>query len=99
MINSTISTLSFWEEFKNSTILQAVLTILIWSAMIYMWIAKVPMPPELSSAGTLTLGFYFGSKVRAIQQTSQITQLQQLLQLQHQQHVLQLQELQERKVA
>ncbi len=63
-----MNTLSFWEEFKNSTILQALLTIMIWAAMIYMWIVNAPVPPELSAAGTLTLGFYFGTKVKQLQQ-------------------------------
>lgn len=56
--------MSFWTAFKNSTILQAVLTIMIWASIIYLVVTGQTVPPELNLAGTAVLGFYFGSKVQ-----------------------------------
>lgn len=56
--------MSFWTLFKQSTILQAVLTIMIWGSIIYLIVTGQMVPPELKLAGEFTLGFYFGTKVQ-----------------------------------
>lgn len=59
--------MKFWDAFKNSTILQAVLTIMIWAAVIYLIVMNQPVPELLGSGAVLTLGFYFGAKVQQAQ--------------------------------
>ena len=53
----------FWSLLKESVILQAILTVSIWGAVIYLIIAGQPVPDILNMAANLVLGFYFGSKL------------------------------------
>ena len=53
----------FWSLLKESVILQALLTLGIWGAVIYLVVVGQPVPEILSMAANLVLGFYFGSKL------------------------------------
>ncbi len=55
----------FWKLFKESVILQAVLTLMVWSVILYMLANGQEVGSELWSVGSLIIGFYFGSKVEA----------------------------------
>jgi membrane-bound ClpP family serine protease len=54
---------TFWTLLKESVILQAVLTIGIWAAVIYLIVVGKEVPEVLTMAANLVLGFYFGSKL------------------------------------
>lgn len=56
--------MTFWEAFKNSTILQAVITLLVLSAVVYLAVTNQPVPQLLESTAGLIIGFYFGAKVQ-----------------------------------
>lgn len=55
---------SFWELFKSSSILQAFLTLIVWSTVCYLYAQGQPIPEPLLSAALLILGFYFGVKLQ-----------------------------------
>lgn len=57
----------FLELLEQSVILQAVLTVLIWGSVVYMILAGKAVPEGLMGAANLVLGFYFGSKMTAVQ--------------------------------
>lgn len=52
----------FIELLKQSVVLQASLTVMIWGVMMYLIVIGRPVPDILLSAGNIILGFYFGSK-------------------------------------
>lgn len=52
----------FIELLKESTILQAVLTVMIWGVISYMFATGQNPPDALLNAGMAILGYYFGSK-------------------------------------
>lgn len=54
---------TFWTLLKESVILQAVLTLSVWGAVLYLAVTRQPIPDILSMAANLVLGFYFGSKL------------------------------------
>ena len=54
----------FIDLLKQSVILQAALTTMIWGVMMYLIIAGRPVPDILLSAGNIILGFYFGTKAQ-----------------------------------
>jgi membrane-bound ClpP family serine protease len=54
---------TFWTLLKESVILQAILTIGIWAAVIYLIVVGKEVPEVLTMAANLVLGFYFGSKL------------------------------------
>ena len=54
---------TFWSLLRESVILQAVLTLGIWGAVIYLMVVGQSVPDVLSMAANLVLGFYFGSKI------------------------------------
>ena len=58
----------FWSLLKESVLLQALLTLGIWGAVIYLVVADHSVPDILSMAANLVLGFYFGSKLALHQQ-------------------------------
>ena len=62
----------FWELLKESVILQAVLTVGIWGAVITMTVQEKQVPEFLLNAAYIVLGFYFGSKLRMAQGTIKI---------------------------
>ena len=55
----------FWQLFKESTILQGVLTLALWGTVIYLIIVGKPIPDLLAMGATSILGFWFGTKVQA----------------------------------
>ncbi len=54
---------TFWLLLKESVILQAVLTLSVWGVLLYMVVMGNPVPDILTTAASLVLGFYFGSKL------------------------------------
>ncbi|MEW5992946.1 MAG: hypothetical protein AB1744_00935 [Candidatus Zixiibacteriota bacterium] len=52
----------FIELLRESVIVQASLTLLIWGTICYMYIALYDVPEVLVAAGSAILGFYFGTK-------------------------------------
>ena len=63
---------TFWELLKESVILQAILTVGIWGAVITMTVQGKPVPEFMLNAAYIVLGFYFGSKLRMAQGTIKI---------------------------
>lgn len=57
--------MTFWDAFKNSTIIQAIITLVVLLAVCYLAIMQLPIPDLLSTTTALIVGFYFGSKVQA----------------------------------
>ena len=53
---------TFWQLFKESTIVQALITITLLFAIVYMYVSHQTVPDTLAQAFMLVLGFYFGSK-------------------------------------
>ena len=52
----------FYQLLRESVIVQAVVTLSLVSACIYLSIAGKPIPELLTNATMLSLGFYFGAK-------------------------------------
>lgn len=57
--------MDFWEAFKNSTIIQGTITLVVVAGVTYLAVTQQPIPEVLSGWGALVVGFYFGSKVQA----------------------------------
>lgn len=55
----------FWELLEDSVIIQALLTLGVWTAIIVMVIIGREIPDILSAGGYTILGFWFGSKAAA----------------------------------
>ena len=70
MSNSTI----FWQLFKESVILQAILTLGIWGAVIYLALADRAIPDVMLGAANLVMGFYFGSKLAMAKQEVKVVE-------------------------
>jgi len=49
---------------RQSVIVQALLTLMIWSGIIYLYIIGKPVPDPLLFSGGTILGFYFGAKIQ-----------------------------------
>ena len=56
---------TFWDLLKQSVIVQAILTLLLWSAIVYLVVKQMPVPDILSAGGMGILGFWFGTKVQS----------------------------------
>ena len=54
---------TFWTLLKESIIVQSLLTLLLWCAVVYMVVIGLPVPDILSIAATTVLGFWFGQKL------------------------------------
>ena len=52
----------FWQLFKESVIIQAVLALLFSVAIVTLYVMGKPVPGELVSLVMLIIGFYFGQK-------------------------------------
>lgn len=50
------------ELIANSVITQSLLTLIIWGAILYLYLMKIDVDIELISAGMLILGYWFGTK-------------------------------------
>lgn len=57
----------FWELFEQSIIMQSLLTVGIVGVYLYMVIAGINPPQLLVDLVGLVIGFFFGSKVGAVQ--------------------------------
>ena len=54
--------LTFWDLFKQSVILQAIMALAMLGAIIYLVCVGRPVPEILAWGFSLILGFYFGTK-------------------------------------
>jgi len=57
--------MTFWELLKQSVLVQATVTLIVVSGLVYMYVTGQPVPSELVNIVMLILGFYFGGKVTA----------------------------------
>ena len=57
---------TFWSLFRESIIVQALLTLALWSAIIYLSVTNQAIPELLSTGGIAILGFWFGSKTASV---------------------------------
>jgi len=55
----------FWDLFQESVILQGLLTVSLWGAIITLTLQGREVPSILINAGTTVLGFWFGTKVQS----------------------------------
>lgn len=55
----------FWELFKSSVIMQAVITCVLLTTICYMYATGQEVPDQLLTFFGIILGFYFGSKVQS----------------------------------
>lgn len=63
---------TFWTMLKESVIVQALLTLILWGVIAYRFAIGEVVQPELLNAGMIVLGFYFGAKIQnLVNQTSQ----------------------------
>lgn len=53
---------NFWTLLHESVIVQGIITLALLGVCIYLWIARVEIPPALSALTTMAVGFFFGSK-------------------------------------
>ena len=53
----------FWDLLQESVIVQAVITLLVVGAVIYLSVTGQEVPELLSNITGLVVGFYFGSKL------------------------------------
>ena len=53
----------FWQLLEESVIVQGVMTLMVWGAIIYLVVVGKPVPDILSAGGMGIMGFWFGSKV------------------------------------
>jgi hypothetical protein len=53
---------TFWDLFKQSVILQGVLTVMIWGTICYLVATGQAVPDIISAGGMGILGFWFGTK-------------------------------------
>ena len=56
---------TFWSLLKESIITQAVLTVMIWGAVVYLAVTHQAIPEILTAGGMGILGFWFGAKITA----------------------------------
>jgi len=54
----------FWELFRESIILQGLLTIGLWGTIVVLILQGRAVPDILLNAGSVVLGFWFGTKVQ-----------------------------------
>lgn len=55
---------TFWDLLRESVIIQGLLTVGLWSAILYMAVTGQPIPDILTGGGYAILGFWFGTKVQ-----------------------------------
>jgi hypothetical protein len=58
---------TFLDLVKSSVITQAIITIMVLFAVLYMLATGQTVPPDLWALTSLVIGFYFGSKVGIVQ--------------------------------
>lgn len=67
---------TFWRLFEESIVVQALITLALVLATIYMLVTGQQIPDILASALMLVLGFYFGSKSQQQIRAHEITRAQ-----------------------
>jgi len=55
---------TFWELFRESVILQGILTVGIWTAIIVLVMRGIEPPEMMVNVGYTIIGFWFGTKVQ-----------------------------------
>ena len=55
---------AFWEAFKSSVIVQAIIALVMLITICYMYATGQEVPGQLTTFFGVVLGFYFGSKVQ-----------------------------------
>jgi uncharacterized membrane protein len=53
----------FWELLQTSVIVQALITLAVVGATVYLVVSGKPIPDQLRDLTGLVIGFYFGSKL------------------------------------
>lgn len=53
---------NFWSMFRESVVMQGLLTVGLWAAIIYLIVQDQTVPDLLIAGGNLVLGFWFGAK-------------------------------------
>lgn len=56
---------TFVELLRESTLIQALLTLILVGVICYMYIVQIDVPDVLINVLTIIIGFYFGSKSQA----------------------------------
>jgi len=56
---------TFWSLLKESIIVQSLMTLMLWGAIVYLVITGQTIPDLLSAGGMAILGFWFGAKTTA----------------------------------
>lgn len=54
---------NFWQLLKESTIMQAVLSLVVLGAYVYMLLAGIEIPAAFETIVGLVIGFFFGGKL------------------------------------
>jgi len=54
----------FWELFKSSVIVQALIALILLATICYLYATGQEVPGQLTTFFGVVLGFYFGSKVQ-----------------------------------
>jgi len=54
---------TFWSLLRESVIVQGIMTLMLWGAIVYLAVTAQPIPELLATGGVAILGFWFGSKV------------------------------------
>lgn len=54
---------SFYDALRESIITQAVITVIVVAAWVFLEISGKPVPQDLTQVLFIVIGFYFGSKV------------------------------------
>ena len=54
----------FWQLLSESTIVQALVTLVLVVADCFLWATGKPVPPELLQLTTVVVGFWFGTKAQ-----------------------------------
>ena len=56
----------FLSDLNTNSVLQAVLTIMVWGVISYLYATGKAVPDTLLSAGSIILGFYFHSAAQEV---------------------------------
>ena len=63
---------TFWSLFRESIIVQSIVTLLLVSAITYMYIVGQEVPSDLVNVSLLVLGFWFGTKTQGSVNAAQV---------------------------
>ena len=57
----------FWDLFRESIILQSLITLVLIAALVYLYIRDGVVPEQLLQMTWVIVGFWFGTKVQSVQ--------------------------------